>query len=120
MPRAGAADAADGPTGVREVWRAVSAGAAAEEGTTVSGKVLTMDVPIIGQAVVINGWSPTVVFTCQCDAKATLILPSTNAMVQCPGCKKAFMIGKIVHEPQHQRTQIEIAHAVLPPAAGSN
>lgn len=36
MPGTGETDSADGPTGVREVWRAVSAGAASEEGTTVS------------------------------------------------------------------------------------
>jgi hypothetical protein len=55
-------------------------------------------VPIVGQPFSINGWFPTVLLTCHCEAKAPVMIPR-GAAAQCPGCKKLYTIQQIAFTP---------------------
>lgn len=64
------------------------------------------DVPIIGQPCIVVSWSPTVVLTCNCEKKGTLLIVGFNLLAVCPHCGRGFQIHGVRHdirtgEPPH-------------------
>jgi hypothetical protein len=56
--------------------------------------------PIVGQPFEIVGWMFSAVIVCKCDGRRSLLATSTG-IVQCPSCKKGYVIAGVDAPPGH-------------------
>lgn len=55
-------------------------------------------VPIIGQPITPHGWFPTVMITCNCEAKHPLMLVGFNTTVRCPHCGRGVTLFGVTQD----------------------
>lgn len=76
-------------------------------------KFPTNTIPIIGQPFALKGWVPTVMITCNCEAKEPVLIVGVMQPAQCPACKRGFVVGAIQYNGQTGQNEVGIATVVL-------
>lgn len=77
------------------------------------------DLPIVGQPCKVHGWFPTVMLTCNCEAKTPLLIAGLGVVAQCDSCRRGFAIGTITHDQETGAGSVNIVTVAIPARPGA-